>query len=311
MGRPLVRLVGALARRHLIAADTAAAAVRHAFSRRSDPTVDIVRSLGGRRTHLHLDLAYSGCVDLLVSPCPGGPDRNTATLLLALARDAELFVDVGANVGLYTYLVATSVPSIRIVSFEPTPDLAAIVRENVLRNRWHSRVDVRTEAIGSARGSSVLYVLKDADTENTLDAARLAGRSYDTISVPVVALDDFLSERDSGEHAVLKIDVEGHEQSVLDGLERTLRTPGRRPDVIMEFLGRAIGEQHIVERVLGLDMAVYYIGPTGLTQLRGGGSPDLERAHALGYWNFLLTSRSASDVSALGTRVGVPVVTTR
>jgi FkbM family methyltransferase len=306
MGRPLVRVLASLGRRGLIPTAIANAAVRRATSLGNHPTIDIVRTVGGSRTHLHLDLTYSGCVDLLVSPSPGAPDHNTAALLIGLAREAELFVDVGANVGLYTYLVAAGVPKIRIISFEPTPDLAAIVAENVGRNRWHSRVDVRAEAIGGSRGATVLYALEGADTENTLDASRLAGRKYRTISVPVVPLDDILSEKGLPDsRTVLKIDVEGHERSALDGLERTLRSPGRRPDVIMEFLGQAINDERIVERVLGLRMDVYYIGPGGLTPLRA--SSDLASVHTLGYWNFLLTSRTSSDIAALAARVGTRV----
>jgi len=302
----LIRLLGLLARRGLLPVGTAGAAVARALSLRHGATIEIVRPLGkASQVRLRLDLAYSGCLELLVAPCPGAPDVGTAALLIGLATDAELMVDVGANVGLFSYLVAAAVPNVRVLSLEPTPALAAIVADNVARNGWHPRVFVRAEAIGAAPGTSALYILQGADTENTLDPGRIAGRDYHTIQVPVVTIDDLLADNGAlADRTVLKIDVEGHERAALDGMERTLRKPGRRPDVIMEFLGHAIEHDRIIERALGYGVDVYYIGPTGLTQLHT--SDDLSPVHTLGYWNFLLTSRPPADVLALGRRVGIP-----
>jgi FkbM family methyltransferase len=307
MGSPVIRLLGVLSRRGFVSPARGAAAVTRALSLRDDWTVEIERPLdGGSGAHLRLDLRYSGCLELLVARTPGAPDVGTAALLIELARSAELVLDVGANVGLYTYLVAAAVPSVRVISFEPTPALATVVTDNVARNGWHPRVLVRREAVGAVSGMSTLYVLSHADTEHTLDPDRVGGRDYRTIQVPVVAIDDVLDETGAAlDRTVLKIDVEGHERSALDGLERTLGTPGRRPDVIMEFLGRAIEQDHVVDRVLGYGIGVYYIGPGALTPLRA--TADLARVQRLGYWNFLLTSRPASDIRALGARVGVPV----
>ena len=223
-GPTAIRLLGSLSRRGLLPAATAGAAVTRALSLRHDTTIEIQRTLGtGFQTRLRLDLAYSGCRELLVAPSPGAPDVGTAALLLGLARDADLVVDVGANVGLYTYLVAAAVPTAHIISFEPTPALAAIIVDNVARNGWDQRVSVRAEAVGATPASATFYILRQGDTENTLDADRLAGRDYDTISVPVVTIDDVLAaDGTPPARTVLKIDVEGHERAALDGMDRTL-----------------------------------------------------------------------------------------
>jgi FkbM family methyltransferase len=305
IGRPLVRSLGALARCGLIPSATAGAIVNRAWSQRADSSIDITRTLGDQAVRrLHLDLRYSGCVELLVAPAPGAPDVNTTELLIALARNADLFVDVGANVGLYTYLVAAATPATRVISVEPTPALADLIASNVVRNDWQRRVTVRRVAVGATRGTSTFYVLEGTDTENTLEASRIAGRHYRTIAVPVVTVDDLLAESMGATgHSVLKIDVEGHESSALDGMARTLSAVEGQPvDVIMEFLGRAIHDQ-VIERVLALDINVYYIGPAGLTELRRSG--DLEAVHSLGFWNFLLTRRPPSEVAALAGSTGL------
>jgi len=93
---------------------------------------------------------------------------------------------------------------------------------------------------------------------------------------------------------LLKIDVEGHEMRVLDGLERTLRRDAARPTLLMEFLGRAIVEQRVIERVLQMGLAVYYVSRRALVRLAS--TDDLQAYHELGQWNFLLTARAAADV---------------
>jgi FkbM family methyltransferase len=306
-GSTAIRLIAFLSRHRALSSTVAGAAVLRATSLRPDSTFALTRTLGhGRSVRFGLDLRYSGCLELLVAPVPGAPDIATAALLVALAREADLVLDVGANVGLYTYLVAASTARARVICLEPTPGLASFVTDTVARNGWESRVQVRLAAAGAAAGTSTLYVLSGSDTENTLDADRIAGREHRALDVAVVPLDEVV--RDDGARlakTVIKVDVEGHEDSALDGLRQTLRGPGERPDVIMEFLGRAIEREHIIERVLGFGLDVYYIGPQGLTPLFK--TADLAPVHALGHWNFFLTARPPADVRHLASRAGVRV----
>jgi FkbM family methyltransferase len=306
-GLAIARALGFLSRHRVLSQPTARTIIRRTTSLHRHPTLTIRRSLGGaHHVHLRLDLTQSGCVDLLLAPMDRLGDGSTASLLLELARRSDLVLDVGANVGLYTYLVAAMVPHVRVVSLEPVPTLAALIADNVRRNSWESRVSVREEAVGAAPGHSVLYVLAHADTEHTLSADRVGGREHVALGVPLVSIDDLVA--DSGvlaERVMIKIDVEGSESSALDGMQRTLVGRGRRPDIIMEFLGRAIEQDRVIERVIGHGLDVYYIGPNAMTRLRG--TADLGPVHTLGYWNFLLTSRPPDEVSALSSRAGVPL----
>jgi FkbM family methyltransferase len=304
-GGPLVRSIGFLTRHRLLAQSIGASAVARAAATRPRRTLNVARTFGGgSRASLRLDLAYSGCVELLLCPGIGTADATTASLLIELARNAALVVDVGANVGFYTYLVAANLPDARVISLEPVPSLADLIEENVRRNGWQSRVSVARQAAGAARGQSLMYILPDADTEHTLERDRVAGREHETVSISVLPIDDLLTDSAvSPDRTVLKIDVEGFERSALDGMERTLSSRGRRPDIIMEFLGHAIEHERVIERVNGYGLDAYYIGPASLTPIRV--TADLAAVHTLGYWNFLLTSRPADEISALSARAGV------
>jgi FkbM family methyltransferase len=252
------------------------------------------------RVSLRLDLRFSGCLELLLASNPGTGDARTLALLVELAKDATLALDVGANVGLYSYVLAATLPDLRILSVEPVADLAALITDNAHHNGWSSRIAVRQQAVGAAAATATLYVLPGSDTEHTLDADRIAGRDHEPVPVQVVTIDDLLAV--SGvpiDRVVLKIDVEGHERATLDGMRQTLQPPGRPPDVIMEFLGRAIHDGTL-ERVIAAGVDVYYIGPSGITRLHA--ISDLAPVHTLGYWNFLLTARSPEEVSRIWDR---------
>jgi FkbM family methyltransferase len=159
-------------------------------------------------------------------------------LLGKLAPRAGVFVDVGANRGVYSFVARRS--GLDVVALEPNPDLAAFLRD------WADDRVVVVEASASDRaGAAVLEiplageteldglgrvvlgtaVPKGADHERPAHAPGPAARH---VRVASVRLDD-LGLRNV---AVVKIDVEGHELEVLEGAARTLSR--QRPVVIVE-----------------------------------------------------------------------------
>jgi len=258
----------------------------------------------GRHARLDLDLGFDSCIDLLTTPLWRLPDQTAIRLFRAAATGASTIFDVGANVGLFTYLAAADAPRARIYAYEPNPPLAALITRNLKRNGWSGRSQVRAEGVGALPGHMTFYVL-ESDSESTFDGdAARQGTIVRELSVPVVALDDVLEqELIDAANAVMKIDVEGHEMRVLDGLERTLRVRGRRPLMLMEFLGRAIQHERVIDRVLGFGLSVYYLSSRGLVHLAS--TDDLQPVHELGHWNFLLTDRTTDEVRQLAGAAGL------
>jgi Met-10+ like-protein len=71
--------------------------------------------------------------------------------LLHALRPNEIFVDVGANIGAYTILASKVVGS-RIVSFEPLPDTAEKLREQVQLNGIGDLVSIRNTGVSDKKG---------------------------------------------------------------------------------------------------------------------------------------------------------------
>ena len=160
------------------------------------------RVLAHDADHLGQCLATTGIYDLAVSE-----------LLFRLIRPGDLVIDAGANVGYMSVLAATA--GARVISFEPNPELLPILR----RNAAGATIDVRPVGLGVRRHTST-FIAPDATARNT-GLGRL-GRDDERggIAVDVETLDAVLGGQTA---AILKLDVEGAELSVLGGAANALR----------------------------------------------------------------------------------------
>ena len=129
-------------------------------------------------------------------------------------RPGDVVIDVGANVGLTTLAAARAVgDSGRVIAIEPHPRIFRYLRENVALNRA-ANVSLHNFALGNAEGTLLLSDMS-ADDHNFI--APGAGR----LQVPVRRLDQL--PIDSPRIDLLKIDVEGYENYVLQGAAATLQ----------------------------------------------------------------------------------------
>jgi len=145
-----------------------------------------------------------------------------------------VFIDIGANVGMFTLLVADRIG--HAILFEPNPIAAARARENLAINGLCH--EVQELALSDKNGEVLLEDRGGTDSTNrTLEDSQTS--NYPTHRVPCRTFDSFLEEREETIERIdaIKIDVEGHENSVLKGMKRTL-TELRPKLVIFEYLQR-------------------------------------------------------------------------
>ena len=132
-------------------------------------------------------------------------------------------IDVGANIGAHTLLMASCVHEEgRVIAYEPAPHVLAFLRENVALNWIGDRVDVRAAAASDAAGRVSLQVTERFMGNSSLVALWESGSAetpMDTsqaIEVDAEPLDALAA--DLGEVSLVKIDVEGAEHLVLHGM---------------------------------------------------------------------------------------------
>jgi FkbM family methyltransferase len=157
----------------------------------------------------------------------GWPDYDEMHFVRQYLRPGDGFVDVGANVGLYSMLAASLVKSNGSVeAFEPNPVACARLRENA---RLNGLGNLRVHEVAVSDRCGTVRFLSDQDCENRIAAHGDEGKR--SVDLPCVALDDVLTP---GKYALGKMDLEGAELLALRGAERLLAAA--RPAVwILEF----------------------------------------------------------------------------
>ena len=127
--------------------------------------------------------------------------------------DDFVFVDIGANVGLYSLFVASRAPGARIIAIEPQPGILERLRFNLAANP-HVKVDVLPVAVADREGS-VELLLDTSDSGGTHIATAMRSETGVSVPVPCRTLVAILAERKVARISALKIDVEGAEDVVL------------------------------------------------------------------------------------------------
>ncbi len=165
---------------------------------------------------------------LLVRPGLWGATMNIYTglaefydmsFLLHFLRPSDLFVDVGANVGVYTVL-ASGVIGCNTIAFEPGDEAGAVLLSNCRLNEINRLVEFHPFAVGD-KCTHVSFT-KGLDTVNhVLDVhTNMSPEQYR--EVEMVSLDSAVGSK---QPTLIKIDVEGFTTPVLKGSEQLLENP--------------------------------------------------------------------------------------
>lgn len=153
-------------------------------------------------------------------------DSEEMRFLLAWLRPGDTFLDVGANVAPYS-LLATTVPQVSAVAFEPGTLAQRRARANIELNGLGDRLTLEAVAVSDTDGEAVLTA--DRWATNALADNRYPGRVE---RVRTVTLDTYAAGSDLGEVTLVKVDVEGHEMSVIRGASGLIHR--YRPAMIVE-----------------------------------------------------------------------------
>jgi FkbM family methyltransferase len=141
-------------------------------------------------------------------------------------RPGEHLWDIGANVGLYS-LYAASGQGITVTAFEPVASTFAHLVDNIALNRAGERVTPFCLALSNKNGVAPLFLASTeagmamhalGEPQNVKGRFEPAGKQF----VLSICGDDLIRQLALRTPDHLKIDVDGHELQVLEGLEQSL-----------------------------------------------------------------------------------------
>lgn len=197
-----------------------------------------------RRAYFHLARPANDCLEVgvgevtarfavrtpeelrLLESCGGaGGETQVLQAILSVLKPGDVAYDVGANVGLYSLLMAKAVGERgQVVAFEPEPHCYATLVENARLNRLANVLAVPL-ALGDRPGRARLA------QDGTLNSFRVVELRQEADAAPreqateVTDGDSYVRRQRLPVPRVVKIDVEGYEFQVLLGLRDTLSHP--------------------------------------------------------------------------------------
>ncbi len=141
--------------------------------------------------------------------------------IIAIIPDMNSIVlDVGANIGNHTIFLAHHFTE--VISFEPVPENAAILRNNVFIHKLEKKVTIVEKGLSSTHAK---LAIDDSDRENT-NCGLISEKAItsDKRLIEVARGDDIIeSLRVKRKISCIKIDVEGMEPDVIKGLSKVIK----------------------------------------------------------------------------------------
>ena len=179
----------------------------HGISLRIDPTID-----NGVERSLHETGTY---------------EKGVLGFMQDFLQPGDVFVDIGANIGLMSIFAAKCVgDNGHVHAFEALPKTELLLHENCLINACKN-MTIHGFALGAEKGIATIY---ENIQINRGGASLVVDDGSEGTQISIQALDDIYNAEEP--MAMVKIDVEGYEPFVLTGATKTLSRC--RPIVIIE-----------------------------------------------------------------------------
>jgi len=156
------------------------------------------------------------------------------TAAVFLAKDG-LFLDIGANTGIYSLLVRTIRPSMGAHAFEPFPPVAKVLRDNVALSGFVHEIAIIECAVSNVAAIADLFIPTQEHGLVEMSASlsqTFKSRHSEIVKVPTIRVDDYCLSYQQN-ISLIKIDVEGTEDLVLQGAIDTITRC--RPLIVCEI----------------------------------------------------------------------------
>jgi FkbM family methyltransferase len=143
-------------------------------------------------------------------------EEGTTKLYRRIVKEGMVILDIGANIGYYS-IIGSRLVGIKgkVFAFEPGPEAFALLVKNIEVNGYTNVIPVQ-KAVSAEKGKATLFLSEDSLT-NSLHGDGLMG----SVEVDVTSIDEFIKSVNSPVN-LAKIDVEGEEINVLEGMKKTI-----------------------------------------------------------------------------------------
>jgi FkbM family methyltransferase len=228
----------------------------------------------GLRVRLFLGNDLSRCIYV-----PGSFEPNEFVLLSRVLEPGMVFVDGGANDGLYSLFAARRVGSTgRVLAVEPSSREYERLLDNLRLNGIENTTAARA-ALGASRDTVELAIAPEGHEGQNTVGPSVANANLETAgheTVEMTTLDDLVLRHGLDRVDVIKLDIEGGEAGALEGARTVLERD--RPLLLVEAEDERLASQgrtkaELLDAIAGLGYVLYVFDET-TAQLRPPRLPD-------------------------------------
>jgi FkbM family methyltransferase len=171
----------------------------------------------------------------------GDWEKESLKIWAELSKKAQTIIDIGANTGIYSILAQNNNSSAKIIAIEPVDLNYGILSKNIKKNKF----PILSEkiALSDQEGTAKMFMLKDRlnymtsinDNRYDLHPEIKGNKEVVEIEVPIKPFSFVYKKHDLNKIDLIKIDVEGHEITVLNSMLPYLEK--YKPAIIIEIIG--------------------------------------------------------------------------
>jgi FkbM family methyltransferase len=147
------------------------------------------------------------------------PEFEEMTFLQKILQKSDVFFDIGANMGSWVLVAAGKIKSGHVYAFEPSPFILGNLQENIGLNQLDKKVSIIDQIVSNKNGTEQ-FVIESIPEINHIAYGNKKGKKL--LKHSCIKLDTFMSQQKIKHVDVIKIDVEGAEHKVLEGLRNSL-----------------------------------------------------------------------------------------
>lgn len=188
-------------------------------------------------------------------------------LTVRLAQCSNAFLDVGANAGIYSLSSALSSPNLKVHSFEPNHKIFEILISNVKLNECEESISVHNYGLSNIDSIENLFVPAFTGSGGgSIKNLHPEEGDPEIVEIELRPLDKL----NFGSYDLMKIDVEGHELSVIDGAINSIER--NKPTIVIELLRKWMREfgthpQDVINKLTPMGYRCFAILESALSEI--------------------------------------------
>ncbi len=157
----------------------------------------------------------------------------------------DVFIDVGANIGLYSLVAAKQIEGGKVYAFEPIKKNSDSLLYNIKLNK---PINIIVEKLAVSDNEKNLILYLDENEKNNGMATAYADTFTYNETVPCTSLDFYFANKDISAVKLIKIDIEGGEYNAVIGMQNILKK--YKPTLLIEINPDAPYDENILESLL-------------------------------------------------------------